>query len=145
MSIEVPLFWFERVSDEHPQSTITAGYCQTEPVSFVGDEFDVLDGFVLGSAVDQWPFVLLPFALIGPFALVYSDLGVEGARGNDCAEFGPSPLDFPGGSSLNFNAFILDPLVGLLGVHPDEFIRAGDGESPAGPVEAHIVDDGLGG
>ena len=53
MSIEVPLFRFERVSDEHPQSTITADYCQTESVSFVGDEFDVLDGFVLGSAVDQ--------------------------------------------------------------------------------------------
>ena len=145
MSIKVPLLRFERVSDEHPQSSIAAYNCQTKTVSFVGDEFDVLDGFVLGSAIDQRPFILLPFALVGSFALVYSDLGVEGASGDDCAEFGPGPLDFPGGGSLYFDAFVLEPLVGLLGVHPDEFIGAGDGESPAGPVEAHIVDDGLGG
>lgn len=52
MSIEVPLFRFERVSNEHPQSSIAADYCQAEPMSFVGDEFDVLDSFVFGSAVD---------------------------------------------------------------------------------------------
>lgn len=95
--------------------------------------------------MDGNPGALLPLALFDLLQFVYANLRIEGASGNNGAKLGPRPFHLPRGCPLNANHLFLDPFLAALDKGPNSFIAANCCQSAPSPIEAHIVDDDIGG
>jgi hypothetical protein len=95
--------------------------------------------------VDGNPRALLPLALFHLLQFVYANLRVERASGNNGAELRPRPFHLPRRCALNANHLFLHPLLAPLDKSPNSFIAAHCRQPSPSPIEAHVVDDDIGG
>lgn len=126
------------------KSSITWCDCQTQTKRFTGNELNVLDSLIFRVTVDRAPLIFLPLPFISLFQLINPDLSINWTGGYDGAKLRPSPLDFPGRGSLNFDDSIVNPFVSFFDENPDEFVTASSCESSPSPVKAHVVDNDVG-
>lgn len=91
------------------------------------------------------PGALLPLSLVYFLQLVNADLRVQRAGSDDGSELRSRPLHLPGSSSLDGEHFLLHPFLAALDEGANGLVTAHGCESASRPIEAHIMDDDVGG